>query len=78
MFSENKSQRGYEKSYLKSFVNTPLEVQMVEQTGRKGGFVVHNKLECLSLTCLSSLVYCMWVSPGAYPSVKHLKCASLM
>jgi hypothetical protein len=27
----------------------------------------------LSLASLSSLVYCMWVRPGAYLRVKHLK-----
>jgi len=32
-----------------------------------------NKLECLSLASLSSLVYCLWDSPGFYPKVEHLK-----
>jgi hypothetical protein len=36
-----------------------------------------NKLECLSLASLSSLVYFMWARPGAYPRVEHLKDASL-
>jgi hypothetical protein len=35
-----------------------------------------NKLECLSLSSLSSLVQCYWVRPGAYPRVEHLKVAS--
>ena len=33
----------------------------------------YNKLECLSLVGLSSLVYCLWVRPGPYPRVEHLK-----
>ncbi len=37
----------------------------------------HNKLECLSLATISSLVYCLWVRPGAHPRVEHLKCSSL-
>jgi hypothetical protein len=32
-----------------------------------------DKLECLSLTGLSSLVYCLWVRPGAYHRVEYLK-----
>ncbi len=36
-----------------------------------------NKLECLSLASLSSLVYYLWVRPGAYPRVEHFKGASL-
>ncbi len=35
-----------------------------------------NKLECLSLANLSSLVYCSRVRPGAYPRVEQLKGAS--
>jgi len=31
----------------------------------------------LSLAGLSSLVICLWVRPGAYPRVEHLKDASL-
>ncbi len=32
-----------------------------------------NKLDCLSLASLSSLVECLWVRPGAsYPRVEHL------
>jgi hypothetical protein len=27
---------------------------------------LHNKLECLSLANIASLVYCLWVMPGAY------------
>ncbi len=34
-------------------------------------------LECLSLPSLSSLVECLWVRPGAYPTVEDLKGASL-
>jgi hypothetical protein len=33
---------------------------------------VCNKLECLSLAGLYSLVYCLSARPGAYPSVEHL------
>ncbi len=33
----------------------------------------HNKLERLSLASLFSLVYCLWVPPGAYPRVERLK-----
>jgi hypothetical protein len=36
-----------------------------------------NKLECLSLASLSGLAYYLWVRPGAYPRVEHLKGASL-
>jgi hypothetical protein len=32
-----------------------------------------NKLECLSLPSLSSLVYCLLAKPGVYPIVEHLK-----
>ncbi len=32
-----------------------------------------NKLECLSVASLSSLVWCLWVRSGAYPKVEHLK-----
>jgi len=28
-------------------------------------------VECLSLAGLSSLVWCSWVSQGAYPKVEH-------
>jgi len=35
------------------------------------------KLECLFLASLSNLVQCLWVRSGAYPSVEHLKSASL-
>jgi hypothetical protein len=36
-----------------------------------------NKLVCLSLASLSSLVYCLWERPGAYTRVEYLKGASL-
>jgi len=36
-----------------------------------------NKLECLSLASLSSLVLSLWVRPGAYPGVVHLKGAAI-
>jgi hypothetical protein len=36
-----------------------------------------NKLECLSLASLSSLVKSLWVRLGAYPKVEHLKGYSL-
>jgi len=36
-----------------------------------------NKLECLSLVSLSSLVYCLWVRPWTYPRMDPLKVASL-
>jgi hypothetical protein len=36
-----------------------------------------NKIVCLSLASLSSLVQCLSVSPVAYPRVEHLKGASL-
>ncbi len=39
--------------------------------------IFRNKLECLSLAIRSSLVLCLWVRPGAYPRVQHLKGASL-
>jgi hypothetical protein len=32
-----------------------------------------NKLECLLLAGLSSLVLCLWVRPGAFPKGEHLK-----
>ncbi len=32
-----------------------------------------NKLECLSQATLSSQVKCLWVRPGAYSRVEHLK-----
>jgi hypothetical protein len=32
-----------------------------------------NKLECLSLACISSFVYGVWVSSEAIHRVKHLK-----
>jgi hypothetical protein len=32
-----------------------------------------NKLECLPLARLCSLFKCLWVRPGAYPRVLHLK-----
>jgi hypothetical protein len=32
---------------------------------------------CLSLASLSSLVYCLWVRPEAYPRVEHPKSSSL-
>jgi hypothetical protein len=32
-----------------------------------------NKLECLSLRSLSSLVYCLQAMPGAYPRLEHLE-----
>ncbi len=38
---------------------------------------VYNKLECLLLASLSSLVVCLCVIPGAYPIVVHLKGLSL-
>jgi hypothetical protein len=38
---------------------------------------VKNKLECLSLAGLTSLVKCLWVRPGAYPREEYLKGASL-
>jgi hypothetical protein len=34
-----------------------------------------NKLDCLLLTSLSSLVYYMWVRPRAQPIVELLSCA---
>ncbi len=34
---------------------------------------VRNKLECLFLTSLSSLVYCLRVWPGGYPRVEHVR-----
>ncbi len=33
-----------------------------------------NKLECLFL---AGSVYCLWVRPGTYPRMEHLKAASL-
>jgi hypothetical protein len=38
---------------------------------------VHNKLEGLSLESLSSLVFRLWVRPGAYLTAGHLKHATL-
>ncbi len=38
---------------------------------------VPNKQLCLSLARLSSLVLCLFIRPGAYPSMEHLKNASL-
>ncbi len=35
--------------------------------------VSHNKREHLFLASLSNLVQCLWVRPGAYPRVEHLK-----
>jgi hypothetical protein len=35
--------------------------------------LIENKLECLLLASLSSLVKRLWVRPGAYPRVEHLK-----
>jgi hypothetical protein len=37
----------------------------------------HDKLECLSLASLSSLVCCLWARPGAYPTVSRLKGGTL-
>ncbi len=37
----------------------------------------HNKLECLLLASLSSIVICLWASPGAYPGLGLLKGVSL-
>ncbi len=34
---------------------------------------VHNEIEFLSLAGLSILIKCVWVRPGAYPRVEHLK-----
>ncbi len=34
---------------------------------------VHIKLECLLPAGPISLVICLWVRPGAYPRVEHLK-----
>jgi hypothetical protein len=31
-----------------------------------------NKLECLLLASLSSLVYCWWTRPGTYPRWEHV------
>ncbi len=36
-----------------------------------------NKLECLCLASISSLVYCLFSKPGAYLSVEHLKYSSV-
>ncbi len=36
-----------------------------------------NKLVCLSVESHYSLVLCLWVRPGAFPRVEHLKEASL-
>ncbi len=38
---------------------------------------VNNKLYCFSLASCSSLVYCLWARPGAYPRVEHLKGSSI-
>jgi hypothetical protein len=38
---------------------------------------IRNKLKCLSLTSLSSLVQCLRVRSGAYTRVEHLQVASL-
>ncbi len=37
---------------------------------------IRNKFKCLSPADLSSLVLCLWVMPGAYPRVEHLKVAN--
>ncbi len=36
-----------------------------------------NKLMCLSVESHYSLVLCLWVRPGAFPRMEHLKDASL-
>jgi len=36
-----------------------------------------NKLRCLSLVSLSSLVYCLWARQGAYPIAEHMKDSSV-
>ncbi len=36
-----------------------------------------NKLECLPLAIISSLVLCLWVRSGAYTRVERLKGASI-
>ncbi len=33
-------------------------------------------LECLPLASFSSLAYCLWLRPGAYPGMEHLKGAT--
>ncbi len=35
--------------------------------------IFRNKLECLSLSSLSSQVYYLWAMPGAYCRLKHMK-----
>jgi hypothetical protein len=41
------------------------------------GMNFRNKLECLSLASLSSLVRCLWARPGAYSRGEHQKGVSL-
>jgi hypothetical protein len=38
---------------------------------------VRIKLECLFLAVISTLVQCLWLTPGAYLQVEHLKNALL-
>ena len=59
---------------IKSIIIQAPEAQCYETFYGHNLMNVPNKLECLSLTRLSSLV---WVKPGAYPIVENLKGASL-
>ncbi len=36
-----------------------------------------NKIECLSLACLSNLVKCLRVTPGAYSNYEHSQITSV-
>ncbi len=39
---------------------------------------ISNKLECLFLTSLSRLLYCLWRGPGVYHWVEHMKGSSIV
>jgi hypothetical protein len=69
---------------MRTFVNYDRKIFIILRPGANViklftvvNYNFRDKLDCLLLVSLSRLVYCLWVRPGAYARVEHLKGASL-
>ncbi len=68
----------YSSKLQRRTIISPARVQCYVTFLRPQFTKVPNKLACLSLEGLPSLVYSLWVRIGAFPRIRHLKGAPLL
>ncbi len=65
------------ENILSELIMTEARLQRRKTVFSLSTTILVKKLVRLSLPSLSSLVYCLWARPGAYPWVEHLKGSSI-